>query len=84
MGQTVQRQIGPVRALEPGEYTLATASGKPAVCCPKCGTISELALAETHIVLEGGLVTPLWTCPGKPCGFSDFLTLEAWDEPVVP
>jgi hypothetical protein len=45
-----------------------------------CSEVSDLA----HRVLTGGVVSMVWACPGDGCPFMDFLSLEAWDEPVVP
>lgn len=81
VGKTLQRLLGPVRALDRGQYTTETATGRPAVCCPSCGDITELD--ETHRVLPGGLVSPIWMCSLPSCGFADFLVLEAADEDVL-
>lgn len=79
MGRTLQRLLGPVRALDRGQYTTETVSGRPAICCPECGDISELD--DIHRILPGGLVTPLWPC--VECAFADWIVLEASDEPVL-
>jgi hypothetical protein len=81
MATRMQRCLGPARYLEPGEYTVETASGRPAIRCASCGTIAELR-PETHRVERGGLVVPVWSC--ERCAALDFLILDDYDEPVVP
>ncbi len=82
MGVRLQRHLGRVEQLLPGQYTVETASGRPAICCVGCGTISDLP--ETHRVTGGGIVVPVWSCPSRACPFMDFLSFEAWGEDVVP
>jgi hypothetical protein len=82
MGFRLQRNLGPVAHLTRGQYTVETASGRPAICCPGCEEVSELA--ETHRVLTGGIVSLVWACPDGRCPYMDFITLESWGEPVVP
>lgn len=84
MGLTIQRNLGPVAHLSPRQYTVETASGLPAICCPNCGGISEIDVGKTHRVLTGGLVSPVWACPYETCPLIEFLYLEAYGEPVVP
>jgi hypothetical protein len=79
MAHTLQRCLGPVRCLEAGQYTVETMDGAPVVCCPTCGEIHPLLNA----VLPGGLVRYEWRCPTGGCPFKAFITLEAFDEPVV-
>jgi hypothetical protein len=75
----LQRLLAPATRLEPGQWSAETASGREAVCCPGCGEIAERS--DTHRVLTGGLVSPIWNCPS--CSFLDFLELEAHGEPWV-
>jgi hypothetical protein len=81
MGQHLQRFLGPAPSLQPGQFTVETASGRPAVCCKACGTIAEIQ--PTHRVLRGGMVVPVWVCEQPTCGAMDFLTLDDIEEPVV-
>jgi hypothetical protein len=80
MGLTIRRNLGPVSHLEPSEYTLETASGRPALACPSCGGISDLELD----VFDDGTVAGRWACPFESCPLVDYLHLEAWREEVVP
>jgi hypothetical protein len=70
----IQRCLGPVGDLEPGQYTLETASGKPAVCCAGCGGISDVV---GHVE-PGGAVRSAWTCPTATCSFLEWIVLEAF------
>jgi hypothetical protein len=79
MAETLRRNLGPISHLDPGEYTLSTASGDPAVRCPKCGGISDLEIK----VLAGGGVADFWSCPFASCSFQSYLVLESHDEPVL-
>ena len=81
MGLRLRRCLGPVPHLAPAEYTVETASGKPAVSCPACGGISDLV--EPYRVIAGGLVSPIWRCPFVTCCYEQFLSLEAWGEAVL-
>ena len=81
MGQTIQRHLGPVQSLLAAQWTELTASGRPAICCPKCGRASDLPLESR--VLQGGEVSPIWSCPWEGCPAMMFVKLEAWGEPVL-
>lgn len=80
MAHRLKRNLGPVGHLAPGEYTVETASGKPAACCPRCGGVSEIEF-DVH---RDGRVTQIFSCPYACCPFQDYLDLEAWGEEVVP
>lgn len=80
MGIRLARNLGPVAHLTAGQWTAETASGHPAVSCPACSEVSELE----QRVLVGGIVSMVWSCPSDACPFMEFLSLEAWNEPVVP
>jgi hypothetical protein len=69
----IERCLGPATALQPGQYTLETASGLPAVCCPICSGIAELA--ADYEVDEQGQVTPAWKCPS--CAFWELIVLNS-------
>jgi hypothetical protein len=80
VGLTIQRNLGPVGHLSPRQYTRETASGDPAICCPRCSRVFELEFG-VHV---GGVVSQIVSCPFADCPFVDYLTLESWNEPVVP
>ena len=82
MGLRVNRNLGKVECLQPGEYTTETASGNAAVCCPVCGGISDIDPA-THRTELDGRVVPAWKCPTETCVLFDYLTLEARFEGVL-
>ena len=75
MGQTLQRCLGTVVDLTESQYTTETATGRAALCCPRCGEVSELP--ETHAVMQGGGIAPIWQC--VECGYREFVVLESWD-----
>lgn len=79
MGARLQRNLGPVSHLEPGEYTVETRDELPAVSCPACGGISEIEFG-VHV---GGVVSQIWSCHYASCPFVDYLTLESWGLEVV-
>lgn len=77
---TYERNLGPVQALQPGEWTLETASGRPALRCGACGGIYDLP--ETHRVDETGLVVPALRCE-YVCDAFAYVRLLEWGEAVV-
>jgi hypothetical protein len=79
VGRALRRNLGAVSCLEPGEYTVETATGGPALCCPSSGGVSDLDF-EVH---RGGRVSQIWSCPFASCSFVDYLDLEAWGEEVL-
>lgn len=79
--QEYQRNLGPVRGLTEGQYTIETATGRPALCCKRCGTIAELP--TTHTPMKGGRVDLIWTCPAVSCPETSFITLCDIDEEVA-
>lgn len=82
MGLRLNRHLGDVRSLDAGQWTDRTASGKPAIACPGCGSISEID--DTHTISPDGLVTPIWSCASQACPLMEWIALEAWAEEVVP
>lgn len=78
MALVLKRLLGPAIRLSAGEWSSETASGKPAIACPSCGEI-----AEVDRVLDGGLVSGVWSCPSEHCAVMEFLQLEAWGEAYV-
>jgi hypothetical protein len=79
MGHRLQRNLGPVTALTAGQWTDQTATGAPAVCCPKCARVSEIEFG-VHV---GGVVSQIWSCDFADCPYQDYLTLEAYGEEVA-
>lgn len=80
MAERLNRCLGPVTALEPGEYTTRTASGEPAVCCKRCGGIFDLDI-KAHPPSIGGIVGGgAVACPTVTCSFFDYLVLDAWQD----
>jgi hypothetical protein len=69
------RLLGPVTALEPGEYTLETASGRPAVRCPGCGSIDEVTGT-----ISAGRVLEAYRCETPTCSFHEWIELQGYGE----
>jgi hypothetical protein len=82
MGLRFSRHLGIPQTLDPQQWTDATASGRVALCCPKCSEVSELG-PTSHVVSRHGRVTPAWRCPVGDCGFVEWLELEAFGESVL-
>jgi hypothetical protein len=82
VGKTLQRLLGPVRALDAGQWTDGShsASGRPVLACPDCGERDEI---DPAWILESGRLRYVWACPSERCAFRDFLMLEAWREQVL-
>ncbi len=79
MGHVLNRALGPVAELQPGEYTTRTGPmlvGKCALRCRQCGGLDTLG--EKHTIDGAGRVTPSWRCPTVTCGEVLWLTLESW------
>lgn len=76
-----ERNLGPVPALEPGEWTLETASGRPAIRCGSCGGIYDLP--ETHRVDETGFVVPALRCEYVPCDAYAYVRLLNYSDEVL-
>ncbi len=76
MGISLSRCLGPVEHLSSGEFTIETASSKPAVSCPICGTVTEID--PMYTIHPGGKVTPIWSC--HRCPFLDWITLDSIGE----
>ena len=72
----LDRSHAPATMLEPGQWTVRTASGIPAVSCPLCGQVDELT--EHDII--GGRVSPIWSCPAAGCPVMEFVELAGWNE----
>lgn len=76
-----ERQLGPVTALRPGQWTDATASGRPAVSCASCGGIYDVP--ETHRIQDDGLVVPALRCEYVPCGAFEYVRLANYADEVL-
>lgn len=76
-----ERQLGPVTALRPGEWTRATASGRVAISCCHCGGIFDLS--DEHRVQDGGLVVPAVSCEYVPCGEFSYIRLKNYADEVL-
>ena len=81
MAVRFQRHLGAVESLDPGQFTVRTASGRPALCCHLCGAIYDLP--ETHRYDHDGRVVPALRCPTETCSFFDYVCLESVAEAVV-
>lgn len=81
MALRFQRCLGPVTSLEAQQFTIATASGEPAIACPLCGGTFDLP--ETHSYDREGVVVPALECPDETCPFSDYIVLGSISEDVL-
>lgn len=80
------RSLAPATCIEPGEWTMESASGAPAVCCELCESTSEI---DRRVAVDGvkptinedGIVEPTWKCPC--CGVVTLVWLESWGEEVL-
>lgn len=76
MALRLQRHLGSVATIEPGQWTAETASGRPAVCCPACSSVDEVL----SVVLPGGAVALAYRCESGECAFHEWIELEAFGE----
>lgn len=81
MGHRLYQRIddGP---LEPAEFrTRQEIDGtvRYVVCCPACGTVTQLD-AAIHRVQSCGSVTPIWLCSSEACSYIEWIVLTE----VVP
>lgn len=76
MAIRLQRHLGPVASIEPGQWTAETASGKPAVCCPACSSVDEIP----GEVAADGAVANAYRCESGECPFMEWLVLESFNE----
>lgn len=77
MSVPLARLDAPVAALEPGQYTVQTASGRPAYACPCCAGVDEIEAT----VDAAGRVAEAVRCPTVTCAFFDRVDLLEWGEP---
>jgi hypothetical protein len=82
MGLRFSRHLGIPQTLDPQQWTDATASGRPALCCPQCHEVSEIVRGK-HVISRQGSVTPEWRCLIGDCSFREWIELEAWGEEVI-
>lgn len=76
MAIRLQRHLGAVSSIEPGQWTAETASGLPAVCCPACSAVDEIhGWIETN-----GKVALAYRCESGECPFYEWIELEAFSE----
>lgn len=84
MGKRLDRHLGRIDTLEPGQYLTDPARHTPAtmttviVCCPECSFVNPLDASYT---VDKGAVSPRYACPSQACSFVDYLHLESWGEP---
>lgn len=80
MATTLRRLLAPVTSLAAGEYTIETETSRPALCCPCCGFVFDLASGFNPDA--GGAINYKVQCPGGGCGFYDFVILDSvWSDP---
>lgn len=78
--QPYERSLAPAHALEPGEWTDETATGRPVIACRKCGGLTELS-AEHRI--EGDRVVPPVECETLTCRLIEYVTLTDYSGAVI-
>ncbi len=80
MGDVLQRHLGGVADLDPGQYTTAgckeIVDAQVLVRCSSCGGFDWLD-GDYEIQIDGRVV-PAWTCPTATCSRRLWLVLEAW------
>lgn len=67
-----ERSLARVERLNAREWTDETATGKPVLCCRKCGGLTEID--DDHRI-EGDRVVPAVTCATVTCGLTEYVTL---------
>ena len=76
MAIRLQRHLGPVASIEPGQWTAETASGRPAVCCPACSAVDEV---EGEIAVDG-TVQRAYRCQSGECSFHEWVLLDSFGD----
>jgi hypothetical protein len=81
MGVRLNRCLRGPECLVAGEFTVATDSGRPVLCCPLCGDKFDLPY---HCTIEpDGRAVPAVRCRAPACSFFDFVQLGSiWEETV--
>jgi len=74
VGVTFNRLLGTEDALDPGQYTRETDSGRAALRCALCGCVFSL---PAHCRVEpDGRVVPAIKCVQVGCAFFEYVTLS--------
>jgi hypothetical protein len=77
VAQIFNRCLGDESALETGQFTVRTASGRPVLSCCMCGHIYELPKDCT--IDQTGRVSHAVQCPAPMCGFWGYVILsDVW------
>lgn len=92
MATRLQRLIGAICELHPGQYTTDPLYPSPLfterevfICCPECGGIERVTV-EYLVNVAGQLVptregaSAAWKCPYATCAFFDYVVLESWND----
>jgi hypothetical protein len=61
-----------------GEYTVATPTGRPIVCCPLCAERFEIPKGINY---AGGLSSCAVKCPRLNCNWWDLVALLEFEDP---
>lgn len=79
MGITLNRNLGTEDALNHGEFTVNTESGRAAIRCPLCGCVFSL---PSHCRVEpDGRAVPAIRCPQLSCSLFEYVTLsDHWSD----
>jgi hypothetical protein len=77
MGLRLQRSLGPLGDIKPGQYAV----DEPCVfvSCPACGCVDDVSVSQPPDV-GGVLGGGEWKCPTVTCSFKSFLSLDCWNE----
>jgi hypothetical protein len=88
VGVRLQRHLGALRSIDkqqwfadPGWDETRPIRREIWVCCPECAGIHNIT--DTHRVIGGGLVSPVFSCPTAACPYQDFLELASYGEEHV-
>lgn len=81
MGVRLNRCLAGVESLRAGEFTVATESARPVLCCPLCGEKRELP-PQCRIEPDGKAV-PAVKCLSLACPFFEYVELaDIWEDAV--
>lgn len=86
MGLRLQRCLGGPADLEPGQFCtdpghhVARTMIATWVRCVECGGTEPLD--DRYTIAKDGRVTPRFECQTPTCGWSEWLELDTWGEPV--
>lgn len=76
MGLRLQRHLGPLGSIEPGQY--AVDAPCVFVSCPACGCVDDVSV--TNPPPPSGNLPHEWRCPTATCSFKSYLSLDCWGE----